>query len=103
MRRASRSLKAKGFGPFTGHLIGYKVIAVPRSRMRHGLQGHTHVASHLLALIKAFNPWVKAHRQVRGLDNSPTELLMAVFVFPWLWPMETVWVLFWRGRWNILE
>jgi hypothetical protein len=50
--------------------------------MRHGLQGYEPVASHLLALIEAFNSWVKANRKMRSLDKRPTEILIAVFGIP---------------------
>ena len=78
----SGPLEAKGFGPFKGHLITYGIVAGPHSRMRHGLQGHECVTFHQLALIEACDPWVKVHRNVRGLDESPTEILVAVFGVP---------------------
>jgi hypothetical protein len=75
-------LEAKGFGPFTGHLIAYAVIAGPRSRMRHGFQGYELMAFRLFALIEACDPGVKANRKVRGFNKSPTEIRVAVFGVP---------------------
>jgi hypothetical protein len=51
--------------------------------MHHSLQGHEFVTFHLLTLVEAFDPWVKANREVCGLDKSPAEIVIAVFVFPW--------------------
>jgi hypothetical protein len=50
--------------------------------MRHGRQGHEPLAPPRLTLRDAFHAWVKAHRHVRGLDEGPTKILMAVFGVP---------------------
>jgi hypothetical protein len=50
--------------------------------MRHGLQGHEPVAPPLLVLIEAFNAWVKATRKMRGFNERPTEIMIAVFGVP---------------------
>ena len=50
--------------------------------MRHGLQSHEFVTVHLLALIEALDPWVKANRKVCGLDKRPSMILVAVFGVP---------------------
>ena len=50
--------------------------------MRHGFQGYELMAFRLFALIEAFDPGVKANRNVRGFNKSPTEILVAVFGVP---------------------
>jgi hypothetical protein len=44
------------------------------------------VTVHLLALIEACAPCVKANRNVHDLHQPPTEILAAVFVSPLAWP-----------------
>ena len=75
----SGPLAANGLRPFPGHLIANAVIAGPRSRVRHRLQGHACGTFHRLTLSEACAPWGKAHREVCGLDKRPAEIFLAVF------------------------
>ena len=75
----SGPLAAQGLSPGHGHLSAHAVIAGPRSRVRHRLQGHELVTCHRLTLREACAPWGTAHRDVCGLDNRPAEIFRAVF------------------------
>lgn len=60
------------------HLLAQHVIKSPRQFMRDGLQGHQRMCPRLFALIEAPNHRLVTNGKVRGFDERPAQIAIAV-------------------------